>query len=131
MSSLSFLFCILLISLQGLQEAFDNDYANGTFRNGGWWNNASDSGILAYKLLAQTGNTDHSVDETQVTHTRLVSAEGIINPAAFYNYLTVWISNDAVAYSYSMGEIRPVTKSWPHDPTDHDMISKFCCFYNI
>ncbi|KAL4236598.1 Protein patched 1 [Mactra antiquata] len=108
--------------LVGLQQAYDEDYANGTFHRTGWYNNASDSAILAYKLLAQTGNTDHSVDESQVTRTRLVSAEGIINPSAFYNYLTVWISNDALAYSYSMGEIRPETKSWPHDPRDHNMI---------
>ncbi|XP_045158248.1 protein patched homolog 1-like isoform X2 [Mercenaria mercenaria] len=107
--------------LVGLQAAFDRDYANGTFHKNGWYLNASDDAVLAYKLLAQTGNPDNSVDETQITKTRLVNAEGIIYPPAFYNYLTVWISNDGLAYSYSMGEIRPETQSWPHDPYDMDM----------
>ena len=111
--------------ISGLQEAFDADYANGTFRTNGWYNNASDDGILAYKLLAQTGYVDSPVDESQVTKVRLVSDDGIINPDAFYNYLTAWISNDAMAYSYSLGNIRPETKSWVHDRFVNDKRSKY------
>lgn len=124
---------VLFFHFVGLQVVFDRDYANGTFHKNGWYLNASDDAILAYKLLAQTGNPDNSVDESQVTKVRLVNAEGIINPSAFYYYLTVWISNDMMAYSYSMGEIRPETQTWPHDPYDRDMKSKYTDkhFYTI
>ena len=49
---------------------------------------------------------------------RLVSADGIINPEAFYNYLSAWYTNDAMAYSASMPNLHPVPKYWlnvPHD----------------
>lgn len=112
--------------LSGLQDAFDSDYASHTFHtnNKGWYNNASADAIFAYKLLVQTGNTDGTVDYNQITKVRLVSKEGIIYPPAFYNYLTAWIANDALAYSYSMGEIRPKTQSWEHDPFDYDTQSE-------
>ena len=41
--------------LIGLQKAFDRDYAAGCINQERWYNNASDDGILAYKLLVQTG----------------------------------------------------------------------------
>ncbi|XP_052776119.1 protein patched homolog 1-like isoform X1 [Mya arenaria] len=101
--------------LVDLQEAFDRDYANGTFHSTGWHRNASYDAILAFTLLVQTGDVDNSIDFNQVKNVRLVSKEGIIYPPAFYNYLTVWVSNDALAYSYTMAEIRPTTQSWPFD----------------
>ncbi|XP_052257049.1 protein patched homolog 1-like isoform X2 [Dreissena polymorpha] len=104
-----------------LQAAFDREYVNGTFSAKGWPKNASADTKLAYTLLVQTGDVDNSIDTDQITSVRLVSKEGIINPAAFYNYLTVWISNDALAYSYSMGEIRPETQTWPFDPDDFNL----------
>ncbi|KAH3696994.1 hypothetical protein DPMN_084478, partial [Dreissena polymorpha] len=107
--------------LLGLQAAFDREYVNGTFSAKGWPKNASADTKLAYTLLVQTGDVDNSIDTDQITSVRLVSKEGIINPAAFYNYLTVWISNDALAYSYSMGEIRPETQTWPFDPDDFNL----------
>lgn len=112
----------------GLQEAFDRDYANNTFHKTGWYFNASNDAIFAYKLLVQTGNIENTEDRSQITKVRLVSKEGIIYQPAFYNYLTAWIANDALAYSYSMGEIRPETKSWEHDPFDYDTQSKQACW---
>ena len=109
-----------------MQAAFDREYVNGTFSAKGWPKNASADTKLAYTLLVQTGDVDNSIDTDQITSVRLVSKEGIINPAAFYNYLTVWISNDALAYSYSMGEIRPETQTWPFDPDDFNLQGEYC-----
>lgn len=95
--------------------------AIGTFKQNGWHPNATYDGKLAYTLLVQTGDVDNSVDFNQVHSVRLVNSEGIIYPPAFYNYLTVWISNDALAYSYSMGEIRPEAHSWPFDASDYNI----------
>ena len=55
--------------------------------------------IILFPL--KTGHVDYSVDKSVLRLARLVSDEGIINPAAFYNYLSAWYSNDAMAYSYS------------------------------
>jgi len=88
--------------------------------------NTSNDARFAYKLLVQTGNIENTEDRSQINKVRLVSKEGIIYPPAFYNYLTAWISNDALAYSYSMGEIRPETQSWEHDYLDYDTHSKLC-----
>lgn len=51
-----------------MQNAFDHDVAAGNIRLSGWERNASDEGILAYKLLAQTGDADldHAFDRKQV-----------------------------------------------------------------
>uniref|UniRef100_A0A8C9X7Z0 Patched 1 n=1 Tax=Sander lucioperca TaxID=283035 RepID=A0A8C9X7Z0_SANLU len=49
---------------------------------------------------------------------RLVDADGIINPGAFYIYLTAWVSNDPVAYAASQANIRPHPPEWLHDRTD-------------
>uniref|UniRef100_W5MSD9 Patched 1 n=1 Tax=Lepisosteus oculatus TaxID=7918 RepID=W5MSD9_LEPOC len=104
--------------LQGLQEAFDRDWEAGkitqtTYRNG------SDDGVLAYKLLVQTGNRDKPINFSQLTKQRLVDADGIINPSAFYIYLSAWVSNDPVAYAASQANIRPHPPEWIHDKTDY------------
>ena len=120
-----------------LQAAYDTDKAagafhkpaNGTFHSTGWYNNVSDDGILAYKLLIQTGNVDNHEDKTQVNSVRLVNSEGIIYPPAFYNYLTAWVTNDGMAYSASMAYIHPETMSWSHDPFDYDTRSKWTFLY--
>ncbi|XP_076440508.1 protein patched homolog 1-like isoform X2 [Babylonia areolata] len=106
--------------LQQLQASFDRDVAVGTVTESGWNHNASDEGILAYKLLSQTGDVDNPFDKTKVMSKRLVSGEGIINPAAFYNYLSAWYANDAMAYSASMASLHPVPKEWRHIPYDYD-----------
>lgn len=54
----------------------------------------------------------------QLTRQRLVDADGIINPNAFYIYLTAWVSNDPVAYAASQANIRPHPPEWLHDRTD-------------
>uniref|UniRef100_H2UJJ8 Patched 1 n=1 Tax=Takifugu rubripes TaxID=31033 RepID=H2UJJ8_TAKRU len=103
--------------LQGLQQAFDKDWAAGriTLNN---YRNGSDDGVLAYKLLVQTGRRDKPINLKQLTRQRLVDADGIINPGAFYIYLTAWVSNDPVAYAASQANIRPNPPEWLHDRSD-------------
>ena len=107
-----------------LQSAFDDDLADGAINiiseSSGYWhpNNASEAGILAFKLLVQTGHVDYPVDKTLLGRNRLVDSHGIINPSAFYNYLSAWYSNDAMAYSYSQVNIVPTPKEWLHDARD-------------
>lgn len=87
--------------LINLQNAFDRDYKLGTITQERWYRNASTDAILAYKLLVQTGHVDNPIDKSLVTTNRLVDSEGIINPKAFYNYLSAWASNDVFPYSAS------------------------------
>ena len=47
-----------------------------------------------------------------------MDADGIINPGAFYIYLTAWVGNDPVAYAASQANIRPQPPEWSHDRTD-------------
>ncbi|NP_001315171.1 protein patched homolog 1-like [Cynoglossus semilaevis] len=103
--------------LLGLQQAFDKDWEAGriTLNN---YRNGSDDGILAYKLLVQTGRREKPINFNQLTRQRLVDADGIINPGAFYIYLTAWVSNDPVAYAASQANIRPQLPEWIHDRTD-------------
>ncbi|XP_038624067.1 protein patched homolog 1 isoform X3 [Tachyglossus aculeatus] len=103
--------------LQGLQDAFDRDWASGHISPGNY-RNGSDSAVLAYKLLIQTGSRDKPVDVAQLTKQRLVDPDGIINPNAFYTYLTAWVSNDPVAYASSQANIRPHRPEWIHDKAD-------------
>ncbi|CAL1543201.1 unnamed protein product, partial [Lymnaea stagnalis] len=106
--------------LADLQIAFDQDLHNNLISNDSWKDHASEEAILAYKLLVQTGDVDNPINKNQVTRIRLVDSNGIINPAAFYNYLTAWYSNDAMAYASSMANFHPLPKEWLHDPTDYN-----------
>uniref|UniRef100_A0A3Q2E239 Patched 1 n=1 Tax=Cyprinodon variegatus TaxID=28743 RepID=A0A3Q2E239_CYPVA len=99
--------------LNGLQKAFDEDWKAGRITVNSY-KNGSDDGVLAYKLLVQTGRRDKPINKSQ----RLVDADGIINPGAFYIYLTAWVSNDPVAYAASQANIRPHPPEWLHDRTD-------------
>merc|ERR1719195_1139364 len=103
-----------------LQAAYDADKLRGVIDDEGWTDEATDDAVLAYKLLVQTGHVDYPVDKSLLASSRLVE-DGIINPAAFYNYLSAWYSNDAMAYSYSQASIEPVPKEWYHDPMDYDL----------
>ncbi|XP_017286792.1 protein patched homolog 1 [Kryptolebias marmoratus] len=103
--------------LQGLQQAFDKDWEAGRITTNSY-KNASDDGVLAYKLLVQTGRREKPINFNQLTRQRLVDADGIINPGAFYIYLTAWVSNDPVAYAASQANIRPHPPEWLHDRTD-------------
>lgn len=91
--------------LINLQSAFDRDYKLGKITQERWFRNASTDAILAYKLLVQTGYVDNPIDKSLVTTNRLVDNEGIINPKAFYNYLSAWASNDVFPYSASQASI--------------------------
>jgi patched 1 protein len=106
--------------LTKLQAAYDSDLAKGLVNEEGWMEGASDDTILAYKLIVQTGHVDYPIDKGLLQHTRLVT-DGIINPNAFYNYLSAWYSNDAMAYSYSQASLVPEPKEWFHDPKDYDL----------
>ena len=106
--------------LTKLQSAYDKDVASGLLDEEGWKEGASDDAILAYKLLVQTGHVDYPIDKGLLGRTRLVS-DGIINPNAFYNYLSAWYSNDAMAYSYSQATLVPEPKQWFHDPKDYNL----------
>lgn len=106
--------------LQDLQRSFDAEYAEGRVTQQDWRPNASDSAILAYKLLIQTGDVDNPIDKSRIPSTRLVDSEGIISPDAFYNYLTAWVSNDAMAYASSQANFHPEPKIWLHDALDRD-----------
>lgn len=64
---------------------------------------------------------DYPVDETLLLRNRLVDSHGMINPSAFYNYLSAWYSNDAMAYSHSQVSIVPTPKLWVHDARDADL----------
>ena len=51
----------------GLQKAFDRDWNEGRINYSGWQANASDDGVMAFKLLAQTGekeSVNHSIVST-------------------------------------------------------------------
>ncbi|XP_073084881.1 protein patched homolog 1 isoform X4 [Manis javanica] len=104
--------------LQGLQDAFDSDWETGKIMPNNY-KNGSDDGVLAYKLLVQTGSRDKPIDISQLTKRRLVDTDGIINPSAFYIYLTAWVSNDPVAYAASQANIRPHRPEWVHDKADY------------
>jgi len=56
-----------------------------------------------------------------VTKIRLVDENGIINPKAFYNYLTAWTSNDALAYSASQANFHPEPRPWLHVANDYEL----------
>lgn len=107
--------------LVGLQKAFDRDYKNSCINQERWFSNASVEAILAYKLLVQTGHVDNPIDKSLVTQVRLVNSEGIINPKAFYNYLSAWASNDALAYGASLSKLRPQPREWLHVASDYEL----------
>lgn len=104
-----------------LQKAFDRDFKLGSITQETWYGNASNEGILAYKLLVQTGHVDNPIDKSQVSYVKLVDSEGIINPKAFYNYLSAWATNDALAYGASGANLRPEPREWQQWPSEYDL----------
>ena len=108
------------LSFAELQKAFDHDWEQGLIDQEQWSRNASEEGILAYKLMVQTGRVDDPINKSQLPHNRLVE-DGIINPKAFYNYLTAWASNDALAYTSSQAQLRPEPKQWLHVASDVEL----------
>ena len=53
--------------LANLQSAYERDAAAGLISQEGWLKNASDDGILAFKLLVQTGRNDYPIDKSLVS----------------------------------------------------------------
>lgn len=84
-----------------LQKVFTREFNEGRLTQERWYANASDDAILAYKLLVQTGHVDNPIDKSLVTQVQLVDQDGIINPKAFYNYLSAWAWNDIFAFGAS------------------------------
>ncbi|XP_033861066.3 protein patched homolog 1 isoform X1 [Acipenser ruthenus] len=103
--------------LQGLQAAFDADWAAGRITRDNYRNGTED-GVLAYKLLVQTGTKKEPFNYSQLTTRRLVDEEGLINPDTFYIYLTVWVSNDPLGYAASQANFDPHPPEWIHDKYD-------------
>ncbi|XP_012289909.2 protein patched homolog 2 isoform X3 [Aotus nancymaae] len=103
--------------LQGIQAAFDRDWASGritchSYRNG------SEDGALAYKLLIQTGDSQEPLDFSQLTTRKLVDREGLIPPELFYVGLTVWVSSDPLGLAASQANFYPPPPEWLHDKYD-------------
>lgn len=112
--------------LLDLQAVFDKEVESGCITQEYWCKNASDEAILAYKLMVQTGHVDTPIDKSLITADRasghrLVGKDGIINTDAFYNYLSAWATNDALAYGASQGNLKPQPKKWTHSSSDMDL----------
>ncbi|XP_068677045.1 protein patched homolog 1-like isoform X1 [Montipora foliosa] len=106
--------------LKGLQEAFDKDWEAGRITYNGWLQNASDDGVIGYKLLAQTGEKE-TINRSIVRDVRLVSKKGIIRPETFYKYLMVWYNVDDMGYTMSKANIRPEPEvSWANKRSSQD-----------
>ncbi|XP_048395423.2 protein patched homolog 1 [Stegostoma tigrinum] len=103
--------------LRGLQAAFDEDWQTGKITRESY-RNGSEDGVLAYKLLIQTGNKKEPFNYNQLTSRKLVDENGIINPETFYIYLTVWVSNDPLGYAASQANFNPHPPEWIHDRYD-------------
>ncbi|XP_068095618.1 protein patched homolog 2 isoform X1 [Hyperolius riggenbachi] len=103
--------------LRGLQNAFDKDWESGRITQDNYRNGTED-GILAYKLLIQTGNKKDPFNLNQLTSRRLVDDSGLIPQDAFYIYLTVWVSNDPLGYAASQANFYPQPPEWIHDRYD-------------
>uniref|UniRef100_A0A4W5PWB0 Patched 2 n=1 Tax=Hucho hucho TaxID=62062 RepID=A0A4W5PWB0_9TELE len=103
--------------LRGLQAAFHADWEAGriTWDN---YRNGTEDGVLAYKLLIQTGSKKDPFNYNQLTSRRLVDDDGLIHPDVFYIYLTVWVSNDPLGYAASQGNFYPHPREWIHDKYD-------------
>ncbi|XP_039740175.1 protein patched homolog 2 isoform X6 [Pteropus medius] len=103
--------------LQGIQAAFDQDWASGHITHHSY-RNGSEDGALAYKLLIQTGDAQEPLDFSQLTTRKLVDKEGLIPPELFYVGLTVWVSSDPLGLAASQANFYPPPPEWLHDKYD-------------
>ncbi|XP_032103259.1 protein patched homolog 2 isoform X4 [Sapajus apella] len=103
--------------LQGIQAAFDQDWASGRITRHSY-RNGSEDGALAYKLLIQTGDSQGPLDFGQLTTRKLVDREGLIPPELFYVGLTVWVSSDPLGLAASQANFYPPPPEWLHDKYD-------------
>ncbi|XP_034874620.1 protein patched homolog 2 isoform X2 [Mirounga leonina] len=103
--------------LQGIQAAFDQDWASGRISHHSC-RNGSEDGALAYKLLIQTGDAQEPLDFSQLTTRKLVDKEGLIPPELFYVGLTMWVSSDPLGLAASQANFYPPPPEWLHDKYD-------------
>uniref|UniRef100_A0A6Q2Z9N5 SSD domain-containing protein n=1 Tax=Esox lucius TaxID=8010 RepID=A0A6Q2Z9N5_ESOLU len=103
--------------LLGLQAAFDADWEAGRITRDSYRNGTED-GVLAYKLLIQTGSKKEPFNYSQLASRRLLDEDGLIYPEVFYIYLTVWVSNDPLGYAASQANFYPHPREWIHDKYD-------------
>ncbi|XP_066152815.1 protein patched [Euwallacea fornicatus] len=92
--------------LDDLQEEFDSNREKNCLNSEKWFPNATEKAVLAFKLMAQTGIVEFPVEKSQILKKRLVT-DGIIDAKAFYNYLSVWSSNDQISYTSSQADLKP------------------------
>jgi len=57
----------------------------------------------------------------QLPTNRLVDYDGVINPRAFYVYLTAWAWNDPLAYGATAANLKPEPRNWIHTPEDKEL----------
>ncbi|XP_068949243.1 protein patched homolog 2-like [Petaurus breviceps papuanus] len=103
--------------LQGIQAAFDQDWAAGLITRHSC-RNGSEDGALAYRLLIQTGDAKEPLDYSQLDKRKLVDADGLILPELFYVGLTVWVSRDPLGLAASQANFYPPPPEWLHDKYD-------------
>lgn len=105
--------------LRDIQTAFNQEWANKTITYSGWKENATDNGVIAFKLLSQTGNGDE-IDRSKVRNYTLVSDDGVIRPEIFYKALTLWVDRDVLGYAFSQASIKPETVDWSNVRSPQD-----------
>lgn len=106
--------------LLDLQEEFDGNLAKNCLNSERWFPNATEKAVLAFKLLSQTGVVEFPVDKTVILKKRLVT-DGIIDSSAFYNYLSVWSTNDQLSYSSSKSNLTPKPFQYYSSKTEFDL----------
>lgn len=103
---------------QNLQTAFDEAHKKGDItsqklvcfqQNGNDTPEfrASADAIMAYKLLINVGD---KIDLSRAGTTRLVDAQGTINPESFYNVLTLWYHDDSITYTVTQANLYPLPR---------------------
>ena len=68
-----------------LQKAFDRDWAEERISYDGWQKNASNDGVMAYKLLAQTGEKE-TINRSIVCFEKLI----VLKCRIVYSYFMVY-----------------------------------------
>ncbi|XP_017770624.1 PREDICTED: protein patched [Nicrophorus vespilloides] len=106
--------------LVDLQDEFNKNRNQGCLNSEKWFANATEKAVLAFKLLAQTGIVEFPVDKLQIFNKKLVES-GIIDPKAFYNYLSVWSSNDEISYSSSQANLMPKPFQYYSAKNEYDL----------
>ncbi|CAH0562221.1 unnamed protein product [Brassicogethes aeneus] len=106
--------------LTDLQYEFDKSRNTFSLNNEKWFSNATEKAVLAFKLLAQTGAVESPVDKSQIFNKRLVT-NNIIDPKAFYNYLSAWNSNDQISYTSSQANLVPKPFQYYSSKSDYDL----------